>query len=565
MDVERRGAVAVGWLIGVAGLLRLLPLARLHPIVWDEVEYFRATDWVSRGLVPYRDFWEHHTPLQWFVFAPVAAMTSSPGVSAILTMRWAQLPLWILTFVLLAKWMRRAGASAPAAGLAVLFAFCSSQFMLAAIEYRIDALGCALYVAGLFLLQRRRGIAAGALLCLAGFANIRLGPLIAVTMVATVLLSRIRWRAIAGATTAFAAAAAYFLATGTVALAFRRVWTENYLAQQLAPEPPLALWRRLSTPFGFVPQGFDLGSLDVGTIVIFVAGIAGMIHVLATRWRARDELFVLALLQIVNVTFVGRMGYIHHYHFLIVTLLALPFVAHVCDLLLASRCVAVIATVVTVAIAVSAFASVFRGKEADLDYQDMIMREADRLTPPGARVFSGVGYALRREPAYEFWFLATNVVALEKAGIFRPYDITADPPDAVIADQRTRFWLTRHPEQAEYIRRHFRPVWPELWLPAMTARLTPQSPSARWIVPAEGTYFVRAPVPLRFAIDGNPQPPSDRLTLRKRQRLDVAADIMQTTDIFIIPAGQSRQFHRPPEGVTLDAVAPPRTHVPRLW
>src|SRR5262245_17863208 len=169
MKMERRRVALMGWLIGLAGALRLLPLARLHPVVWDEIEFFRATDWVARGLVPYRDFWEHHTPLQWFVFAPAAALTSSPGVSAILAMRWAQLPVWIATFVLLYKWRRRAGSSAPAAVLAVLFAVCSTRFMLGAIEYRVDALGCLLYVAALFLLQRGNGVWGGAALCLAGF------------------------------------------------------------------------------------------------------------------------------------------------------------------------------------------------------------------------------------------------------------------------------------------------------------------------------------------------------------------------------------------------------------
>ena len=137
----------VGWLIGLAGALRLLPLARLHPLAWDEIEYFRATDWVSRGLVPYRDFWEHHTPLQWFVFAPIAAMTSSPGASAILAMRWAQLPLWIAAFALLARLMRREGASPLATRIALLCGVCSTLFCLGAMEYRVDVLGCALYVA----------------------------------------------------------------------------------------------------------------------------------------------------------------------------------------------------------------------------------------------------------------------------------------------------------------------------------------------------------------------------------------------------------------------------------
>src|SRR2546430_2701672 len=90
-----------GMLIVIAAAARSLSLGWLHPLNWDEVEYFRATDWVSRGLVPYRDFWEHHTPLQWFVFAPVAAFVRSPGASAILAMRWAQVPLWIATFVLM--------------------------------------------------------------------------------------------------------------------------------------------------------------------------------------------------------------------------------------------------------------------------------------------------------------------------------------------------------------------------------------------------------------------------------------------------------------------------------
>src|SRR3954454_23040789 len=97
---------------------RLLQLQGLHPLVWDEIEFFRATDWVWHGLVPYRDFWEHHTPLQWFLFAPFTALTNSPGASAIIVMRWAQLPLWIAAFILLRGWMRRAGISGFAAASA---------------------------------------------------------------------------------------------------------------------------------------------------------------------------------------------------------------------------------------------------------------------------------------------------------------------------------------------------------------------------------------------------------------------------------------------------------------
>ncbi len=520
--LERRRLSRVAWLIALAGALRLLPLARLHPLAWDEIEYFRATDWVRRGLVPYRDFWEHHTPLQWFVFAPVAALTKSPGVSAILLMRWAQVPLWIVAFVLLAKWMRRAGISAPATAVAMLLALCSTLFTLGAIEYRVDVLGCVLYIIGLYL----GGFAGGAALCLAGFANIRLGPLLILTILAAprpplrgtfsrsrgrkeirdpspatrgrVALSEAkgRVRAVAGAITAFLACATYFLATHSAAIAFRRVWTDNYLADRLSGEPPLAMLRRLAAPFGFVSKGFDIAAVDAGTIVIFIAGAIGLIHALVER----GALFTPAILQIANIAFIASMKFVYHYHFMIIILLALPFVARACDLLLARGRWREVMAVALVATAVSVFASVFRGKEADLDYQDFVMRAADRLTPPGARVFDGVGYAIRREPAYRYWFLAQIVRTLEAHKIFERYDMAARPPDAVIIDIPTTSWLAAHRDQAELVRRYYRPVLRELWLPVS---LTPQMSAST------------------------------------------------------IPG--------PPPGVSLDAVNPPVTHVPRLW
>ena len=86
-------------LIGItlaAVTARLFSMTLLTPLNWDEVEFFRATDWVRQGLVPFRDFWEHHTPLQWFVFAPFTALTKSPGAAAIIWMRWVQVPLWVV-------------------------------------------------------------------------------------------------------------------------------------------------------------------------------------------------------------------------------------------------------------------------------------------------------------------------------------------------------------------------------------------------------------------------------------------------------------------------------------
>src|SRR5258706_13107479 len=108
MKIERGTA-----LLPVLALLaigaRLLQLLGLHPLVWDEIEFFRATDWVRQGLVPYRDFWEHHTPLQWFLYAPIAALTHSPGAPAIIFLRVAQIPPWIQPFALCRPSMALAG------------------------------------------------------------------------------------------------------------------------------------------------------------------------------------------------------------------------------------------------------------------------------------------------------------------------------------------------------------------------------------------------------------------------------------------------------------------------
>src|SRR5258706_10726210 len=141
MKIERGTALlpALGPLAMGAPLLQLLGF---HPLVWDEIEFCRATDWVRQGLVPYRDFWEHHTPLQWFLYAPIAALTHSPGAPAIIFMRVAQIPLWIAMFALLIRWMERAGIVRWARWTDIARALCSPLFVLPAVDHRVEARGC---------------------------------------------------------------------------------------------------------------------------------------------------------------------------------------------------------------------------------------------------------------------------------------------------------------------------------------------------------------------------------------------------------------------------------------
>jgi hypothetical protein len=613
----RRASALLGGLSLLSIIARLFQLQGLHPLVWDEIEFFRATDWVRRGLVPYRDFWEHHTPLQWFVFAPLTALTNSPGVSAILLMRWMQLPLWIATFMLLRVWMRRAGISAFGAWTAMALALCSTLFMLPAVEYRVDVLGSLIYIAALVFLQRvgdRRTFAflGGAMLCLSGLANLRLGPLAVLTLL-LVRVVRTRERAwggnvranwcFAGATAAFAAACAYFAATHSARIAFQRVWTDNSISTGFEYATPWMFVHRFAIAFGVRLAGsgppFQLSAIDPGGMAIIIIGAIGLVRALRS-FRAPGDDFFLAFVQLANLLFIAAMKYIFNYHLEIVVLLAAPLIAIEIDRLATSdsRRRAVVAVVV-IAGAVNIAAAVFRGKESDTVYQDFVMREVDRRTPPGSRVFDGVGWALHRDPAYRYWFMRTNVFVMEQRKLFESYtiaDIVRDPPGAVIADHDLRHWLYDHRPLGEFVVRHYVPLWREIWLPGMSARVTPLAPAARWIVLAGGTYDIYASAnlashpwyrqPLDFelplwrgadapsatdrsaridwSVDGAPVSATTVLTLRRGQRLDAISREPLPVGIMLIDARNDFAFCQPPRGTTLEGSDLPRWHMPDL-
>jgi len=615
----RRATALLGALSLISVIARLLQLQGLHPLVWDEIEFFRATDWVRHGLVPYRDFWEHHTPLQWFLFAPITALTNSPGVSAILLMRWAQLPLWIITFVLLRGWMRRAGISAFAAWTAMTLVLCSTLFMLPAVEYRVDVLGCVIFIAALFFLQRigdhpKFAFLGGAMLCLAGLANLRLGPLAVLTLL-LVRVVRTRDRAwggnaranwcFAGAAATFGAACVYFAATHSARIAWQRLWSDNFLADRFAQAPVDWMFaHRFAVAFGVrlvdsVPN-FQLSAVDPGGIAILVIGGIGVVRALRRGFRAPGDDFFLAFLQVANLLFIAAMKYVFNYHLEIAVLLMAPLVAIEIDRFATSdsRRRALIALVV-IAAAVNIAAAVFRGKESDTVYEDFVMREIDRRTPPGSKVFDSVGWPLHRDPAYRYWFLRANVFVMEEHKRFETYtiaDVLRDPPAGVIADYDVRKWLAAHRPFGELIVTNYLPLWREIWLPGMSARVTPLAPAARWIVLEDGTYDVYASTnlashpwyrqPLDFErplwrgvgpptasdrgahidwfVDGVPIPATTTLTLRRDQRLDAISREQLPIGIMLINARNDVAFCQPPRGTTLEASDPPRWHVPDL-
>ncbi len=602
----------------LAAAVRLLPILGMHPLNWDEIEFFRATDWVRQGLVPYRDFFEHHTPLQWYLFAPFAAMTTTPGAAAIVWMRLAQVPLWIATFWLANLWMKRSGIDAIGRWTAMALACCSSLLMLAAVEYRVDVLGCTMYLAALVIMQmedRRSRLSGqaglpvlqGVFLCLAGFANLRLGPLLALTVFLDAIIDRRQncWRfnprvlwVIAGAIATFLLGLGYFAMRGALLPLYRHVWVENYLGDKYAQRIPWAFAHRMLIPFGVRIYGagdpFEWSGIDLAGAAFIVLGLIALVRALG-RVKRPDETFFFAVLQAANMLFIARMKFVYHYHLEIVVMMMLPFVAAEVAGVTRIRQFAPAFTVITLIL--SCLVVFFRGKESDFAYQDLIMREANARTPPRSKVFDGVGWALRRKPAYQFWFLPDLIRQLVPHGEAPPYRIAewiADPPAAVITDRNCAVWLAQNPELGALVVRHYLPLWRNLWLPGLSGITSAGDKPLVWAAPADGDYRVYASPglvahpwfhhPLAYRVSdrtevrfGTPSaipnvlwyinnrpaaPLRGVLQLHKHDVLTMVSMTPERIGVFLIPGNESLWFRQPPPGVTLDSEGPRVTHVP---
>jgi hypothetical protein len=568
-----------------AAVVRLIPLQWLQPLQWDELEYFRATAWIAEGRVPFRDFWEHHTPLGWFLFAPFTLLTSSPGVDAVIVMRWAQIPVWVATFWLLHLWMRNAGIERFARWSAVALALCSSLFMIQAVEFRVEALGCALVMAGLVLAQRERYFLAGAAFCLAGFANLRLGPVLVVAVLLLLVTRRLRASPIvAGGCTALAACLGYFAATGSLAALYQHVWVDN-LAEKFARPIIGGFVHRLLVPFGVRIMGadrlFEPAAVVAGGAAVLLLGFAGIV----LAWRKRGDVGMLALIQLTNLVFISTMKFIYNYHLALAVVLMVPLVAVTIERIPRR---AVVVAVLIVASSVHVFASVFRGKELDRAYQDLIMREVHARTRPGDAVWSGVPWALRRQPAYRFWFLPELASQLVRQGLAPRYQ-PRELPAAVVADHNALRWLTyTQRELTPVLAHHFIPVWRDLWVPAMNARLAPGA-APQWIVPRDGAYRVYVSAPLarhpwfrtpirvssykrddasRFTVLLPKEDPGpirfdrDVTRLRKGERLTALNPTGEELAVILLSTDDRILFRQPPAGVTLDAETTRITHIP---
>ncbi|MBP5215108.1 MAG: glycosyltransferase family 39 protein [Alphaproteobacteria bacterium] len=68
-------------------------------LIYDDIEHLRAAFFISSGDVPYRDFFEHHHPLMWYLWAPFISVMPHDTIFTIMTARVVS-----FIFSLLAGW-----------------------------------------------------------------------------------------------------------------------------------------------------------------------------------------------------------------------------------------------------------------------------------------------------------------------------------------------------------------------------------------------------------------------------------------------------------------------------
>jgi hypothetical protein len=533
----------------LAALWILALLQRGLPLGLDELEFFRATRWVSLGQVPFRDFWEHHTPLQWLLFAPVARFASGAGVASIVIMRWAQLPLWIALLWIVVALARREGIRACGWGNALLILLLSSTFVQRAIEYRVDVLGNLAFIAAVAIIAfgatRGRWIAFGALMSAAVLANVRFAPLVvfagAIALFWRPDERRWRWnpRALwmsAGIGAVAAAFLAYLAATGSIGGFVEGVLRYNELSSHV-----LAV-----RTFGDALLA-PLWTLDLAGIMFWIAGIAG-IAIALRGIREPGPLQFAAILVIAGIVAIAAMQVQYDYHFQSSWILMLPLAALALDRLPLPRWRRLAVAVGVAGLLVSIMRTVPTFGSA-MQYQDAVMTAADRFTLPSETVFDGAGYALRRRPAWRYWFLTTGVRFLAARGTIAPYDasqMAANPPAAIIADYRLLLYLQLFPRLQAYALRHYVPVYRNLWVPGMTAMIGPSPRRYIWTSPRSGRYdvyvsdllakhpwFTR---PVEYVTTIGPRAAQLEIPLQRLPRYD-ASRLQWTVDGTALPSG----------------------------
>ncbi|MHB8873374.1 MAG: hypothetical protein ACYC8T_06775 [Myxococcaceae bacterium] len=275
-------------------------LALLAPFTLDEFQYAHASWLVSKGSVPYRDFFEVHLPLVYQWLAPLWRLLGDDP-AGVVWLRVGLLPFLLLTLVAAASVNRREGALASVLSPVLLIA--CPPFIAFATQLRPDPVAFALFLGALGLHYARRpgplarGFLSGALLVLAVWSSQKVlfygAPLLLGLRPAPRANSPEGSSAPSalgmglGALAASVPLAGYLTVTGSFGALWH--WCFAWAAEHQRGYPGFSSWRYLGPALAQVPWLFALGALGAAGTVRRLAGLG------PARWRDPDLLLLTAL------------------------------------------------------------------------------------------------------------------------------------------------------------------------------------------------------------------------------------------------------------------------------
>jgi hypothetical protein len=383
--LSRRESLTLALLAALSLVLRIVALLR-YRFDSDEQQHLHVAWGWTAGLVPYRDYFDNHTPLFHLVTAPVLALFGErPDI-----LLWMRLPMLVLfgvvvcgTFVL-GRRLYDARVGAWAAVLLSLF----PPFFLKSLEYRTDNLWNALWVAALLVitggaLTRGRGFLLGLVLGCALATSMKTVLLVATlggaALVTDFFVTRKRrygfvLPALAGFLVVPAALAAFFVAAGA--------WDRLYYCVF-----------EFNSHVALTRQNVWIGR------VLFPFALAGVLYA-AWRWRTRAEprrFFFAVACAIFVVTLGGFWILISSRDFL--PLMPLLMIFGAAWLLRRGDPLVVLATVAVIFVAsLWYYADRF---ENNTDWHTTMMAQALRLSHPGEPLMDIKGETIYRpRPTY---------------------------------------------------------------------------------------------------------------------------------------------------------------------
>lgn len=138
------------WLQILFGIWAAVWILFYHqPKTGDDVEHLHSTWLVYQGYIPYEDFFQHHNPLLWYLFAPLVGFFAY-DIAVFDVVRIISTLVMFLTLYYAAKIVIRYISSSKYAGLLTIASVFPSYVVLSGQDFRPDNYMVCSFMAGLY-------------------------------------------------------------------------------------------------------------------------------------------------------------------------------------------------------------------------------------------------------------------------------------------------------------------------------------------------------------------------------------------------------------------------------